>query len=273
MEAKYQVHPPFGNGLHGYMYCTAPVFYKGRVSGTGFFLSTPDDTPNIFVTCKHIFCPDLNEEKWGAVTWEDGEWTTLLHGSSTEPFPDRRPTNEAIEFKLLLSNALPVEGHDVVGFQVLFACLDAPQVSFVCIPESIIPDRKKLLDVHCFHKTVLIGYPLGLWDRHNNLPIPRTGIVASPPSLDHKGELGCGIHATPCYPCDSGGPVFAVIPRNEPGRIGGKEYVFLGIHTGGEDSQTVVPLDSSLPESCVPLPVGRYLRVDVWIQALMALAK
>jgi hypothetical protein len=171
-----------------------------------------------------------------------------------------------------LPNALPVEDHDVVGFLVRHDCLSASDCSsFICIPDEILPTREKLLDVHCFDKTVLIGYPHGLWDRHNNLPVPRTGIVASPPSLDHKGVPGCGIHVTPCYPGDSGGPVFAVIPRKEPPY--GKEYVFLGIHTSGEDNQTVIPLDESAPSVYVPLPVGWYIRVDVWIEALMAIVK
>jgi hypothetical protein len=73
MQAKDVVHPPFGNGLHGYMYCTAPVLYNGKVKGTGFFMSTPADIPAVFVTCKHIFCPEQDEERWDEVMWKDGE--------------------------------------------------------------------------------------------------------------------------------------------------------------------------------------------------------
>lgn len=53
----------------------------------------------------------------------------------------------------------------------------------------------------------MIGYPNGLSDQHNNLPIVRRGITATPPSLDFNGQrqfvVDCG-----CYPGSSGSPIF-----------------------------------------------------------------
>lgn len=52
-----------------------------------------------------------------------------------------------------------------------------------------------------------VGYPNGLWDSTNNLPIFRKGIISTVPSIDYMGKeqflIDCGI-----YPGSSGSPVF-----------------------------------------------------------------
>src|SRR6185436_6157058 len=47
--------------------------------------------------------------------------------------------------------------------------------------------------------TAMIGYPAGLWDRHNNLPILRRGTTASHPAIDYDGraEVMVDIAAVP----------------------------------------------------------------------------
>jgi len=52
----------------------------------------------------------------------------------------------------------------------------------------------------------MIGYPNGIWDRSNNLPIVRQGITASHPKLNYNGKKEVLIDAA-CFPGSSGSPV------------------------------------------------------------------
>lgn len=56
---------------------------------------------------------------------------------------------------------------------------------------------------------IVVGYPDGLWDEVNNLPIFRKGILATTPAINYEGEkeflIDCAI-----YPGSSGSPVLSV---------------------------------------------------------------
>lgn len=56
---------------------------------------------------------------------------------------------------------------------------------------------------------VMIGYPLGLSDEKNNLPIYRHGKTASHPKIDFNGKLQ-GVVDMACFPGSSGSPIFAI---------------------------------------------------------------
>lgn len=53
---------------------------------------------------------------------------------------------------------------------------------------------------------LMCGYPAGLWDPLNNLPITRTGTTATPVYVDHKGKREFLVNS-PCYVGCSGSPV------------------------------------------------------------------
>jgi len=57
----------------------------------------------------------------------------------------------------------------------------------------------------------MIGYPNGLWDHVNNLPLIRRGITASHPGVDYQieGQNGPGVTVIDmaCFPDSSGSPV------------------------------------------------------------------
>lgn len=52
----------------------------------------------------------------------------------------------------------------------------------------------------------MIGYPNGIWDFKNNMPIVRRGITATNPKLDYNG-LPIFIIDCACFPGSSGSPV------------------------------------------------------------------
>jgi V8-like Glu-specific endopeptidase len=56
---------------------------------------------------------------------------------------------------------------------------------------------------------LMIGYPNGLWDDVNNMPIVRKGVTATHVEIDYRGKKEFVIDAA-CFPGSSGSPVFIV---------------------------------------------------------------
>jgi len=78
----------------------------------------------------------------------------------------------------------------------------------ICIlRDRDLPSPNELEDLNVFEDTVVVGYPDGLWDARNNLPIFRRAATATHPTVDYQGEpkflIDCAI-----YPGSSGSPVF-----------------------------------------------------------------
>lgn len=85
-------------------------------------------------------------------------------------------------------------------------------------------EKKKFLDCHCLQKdniinndeiagishledVIIVGYPDGIWDSYNNLPILRKGITATPIQFNFLNEPKFLIDAA-IYGGSSGSPVF-----------------------------------------------------------------
>jgi hypothetical protein len=78
-----------------------------------------------------------------------------------------------------------------------------------------------------------IGYPNGIYDEHNLLPIVRRGITATPPAADYEGKRQVLIDAS-VFPGSSGSPIFVWDPRGfasheTGGRIVGRSLYLLGV--------------------------------------------
>ena len=83
---------------------------------------------------------------------------------------------------------------------------------------------------------VMIGYPNGLWDSKNNMPIFRRGVTASHPRFDWNGRKEFLIDAA-CFPGSSGSPVLLYnegsYPRKSGGIALGSRLYLLGILYAG----------------------------------------
>lgn len=65
--------------------------------------------------------------------------------------------------------------------------------------------------VGCIEDVLMLGYPRGLIDAENNLPIVRRGITATSIHVDYCGTPSFLIDAA-CFPGSSGSPVFIIVP-------------------------------------------------------------
>jgi hypothetical protein len=72
-----------------------------------------------------------------------------------------------------------------------------------------IPDDQILGELLALESVTMIGYPIGLWDKVNNLPIARRGMTASHPKVDFNGKR-IGVIDIAAFPGSSGSPVLIV---------------------------------------------------------------
>lgn len=82
-------------------------------------------------------------------------------------------------------------------------------IFFRSIDQSLIPNRDIINNLSAVEEITFIGYPSGLYDRKNNIPIVRKGITATPLWNDFNGKKIFLIDAG-VYPGSSGSPVFII---------------------------------------------------------------
>jgi len=112
------------------------------------------------------------------------------------------------------------------------------KVFMISLGQEVIWTDENLSNLSAVEEVVMIGYPIGLWDEHNNLPIIRQGITATHPAIDFQGKSE-GVVDIATFPGSSGSPVLLL---NESGiyhdkkqgtNVVGHRSVFLGVLYAG----------------------------------------
>jgi hypothetical protein len=151
------------------------------------------------------------------------------------------------------------------------------------INETNIPSDEVLQNLSAMEDATMIGYPDGLIDSVNYLPILRRGTTASHPSLDFQGRPE-GVLDIACFPGSSGSPVFVLNEgafRDSRGNmLSGERMVFLGINyatwqyrAGGEMAKIKTPT-KRVPMTNIPMHVSFYVKAKALlaIRALLVTA-
>lgn len=105
------------------------------------------------------------------------------------------------------------------------------------ITEDFIWDNTKLQELSVLEDVVMVGYPIGLWDEANNLPLFRKGVTSSHPAVDFN-NVGIGVVDMACFPGSSGSPIY-ILNENSYSDKAGNTYVgtprliFLGVLYAG----------------------------------------
>lgn len=84
--------------------------------------------------------------------------------------------------------------------------VDLGSIYFTAIDSRHILDEASESRLRSQMAISMTGYPYGLWDEVNNLPIQRRGTTASHPAVDHDGTPEVLIDMA-CFPGSSGSPV------------------------------------------------------------------
>lgn len=112
------------------------------------------------------------------------------------------------------------------------------------IDSRLVPDAMTLHSLDVLEEVFFIGYPSGVWDQVNLMPIVRRGTTATPIALEFEGRKEFLIDAA-VFPGSSGSPVF-VNQLETPGmtRHANKKLIFAGIVTAvffREEANHLVP--------------------------------
>ncbi|MBI9071232.1 MAG: trypsin-like peptidase domain-containing protein [Melioribacteraceae bacterium] len=107
---------------------------------------------------------------------------------------------------------------------------------------SNIPSDETLQKLSSVEDILMVGYPIGLWDKENNYPIFRKGITATHPAIDYNGKPEFMIDAA-CFPGSSGSPVYIINESNYVDKNGSTvfsdRFLFLGILYAGPQFTSV----------------------------------
>lgn len=172
-------------------------------SGTAFFFEdfkSPDDRASYLVTNNHV----LANTKSVRLTLHVGATTDRSHFSVAE--------ERSFDFAepLTLWKAHPNPEVDLCALSVKrlkeLAGDHLDDLFFIPIGSHGIPTQEEERRYSAILSLVMIGYPNGLWDERNNLPVLRRGTTATHPAVDFNGKPEVVIDMA-CFPGSSGSPV------------------------------------------------------------------
>lgn len=136
---------------------------------------------------------------------------------------------------------------------------------------DLIPKDSELVNYGVFQEIKFIGYPIGLWDERNNLPIVRRGMTATDPVIDYNGREEFLIDAS-VLPGSSGSPVYIA---DDNGSMLGTSFVgpqlkFLGIlfavheYTADEKIE-IIPIPTAFDlkgKTHIPSGIGLVIKAE-----------
>ena len=203
--------------------------------GTGFFyairdLSGPSTNGFIplIVTCKHVITDSV------IVRLDCALGTSNVFARSENHFPVTVPS------AMWIGDPDTNVDLTVLPIASLLGDLEKQGKTLDCVPldNRLIPSTNELKGLEAFQEIYLIGYPIGMSDEVNNLPIVRRGITATDPSIDYNGRKEFVIDAA-VFPGSSGSPVLTaeegILPSGSMLMFGGARVRLLGILYGGPE--------------------------------------
>lgn len=106
----------------------------------------------------------------------------------------------------------------------------------ISLDSNLILTDSALKELSAVEDILMVGYPIGLWDEINNLPLIRRGITSTHPSIDFCGKSVCVIDVA-CFPGSSGSPVLIVnecmYSTKTGAQLGSSRAILLGVLFAG----------------------------------------
>jgi len=93
------------------------------------------------------------------------------------------------------------------------------QIFYKTLTKDLVPTPQQEKDLDAIEAVTFVGYPNGIYDTANYLPVIRTGTTATPPSVNYKGLPQFLIDAS-VFPGSSGSPVFILNRGSYPNKKG-----------------------------------------------------
>lgn len=228
----------------------------GRGTGTGFFFilgQQPDGTHSpVIITNRHVvagavklkFCLTLAKPGGGPDRCNHAWFGVNRVEQLCFPHPDGETDLCCIPLAPLLKQA---EERGQSPF-------------FVTLCAGNLPSEAELNDITGLEEIVMVGYPNGIWDKVNNMPVFRRGITASHLHYDWNGRSEFLIDAA-CFPGSSGSPVFLFDQNGYRTRRTislGTRCRLIGVLYAGPQHSVTGEIDFvTLPTAQVPVALSR----------------
>lgn len=132
------------------------------------------------------------------------------------------------------------------------------RIYYRSVSRDLIPSEAVAATLSVLEPIVFIGYPNGLWDDKHFLPIVRSGVTATPPSIDFRGDRKFLVDAS-VFPGSSGSPVFlynnGLYAEGTSGQALGSRILFLGVISSVffAESLSEIVMVSDLPKTPVSI--------------------
>lgn len=172
-----------------------------KSTGTGFFYAfnkTDKEEVPAIITNKHVIR--------GAIK---GRFILTLKDSSGRPQIGNKKTFEFDSFeKLWIKHPDPNIDLCIMPIVPFLSSAGNMNLNFfyVRLDETYLPTPDDISNMIGMENITMVGYPNGIWDSQNNLPIFRRGVLASNYKYDWNGKKEFLIDAA-CFPGSSGSPV------------------------------------------------------------------
>ena len=244
------------------LFCTTRIETKNGSCGTGFFLSFKfgDKQVPIVVTNKHVVENNPNcpfSMTFHLDTNSEGPINTIIFNASNFTWYFH-PI-----FDLCFLPVIPIVENIYQN--------SGQKVFFEPIDETLICDDEKLKKLTALEHVIMVGYPMGLFDTKNNMPLLRNGYTASHPMLDFQVN-GRGVVDMACINGSSGSPIFifndsTFRQKGSKGISLGGRLLFLGVlHAGPELPREgeIVTLNEygtkNVSLTKIPINLGYYIK-------------
>jgi len=132
------------------------------------------------------------------------------------------------------------------------------EVFFHYLNQSLVPNADQIEELDALEDVLFVGYPSGMYDTVNLLPLFRRGITATPIQIDYTGKPVFLIDAS-VFPGSSGSPVFVYKPSAHTDRrgnliVGSPRLFLVGIISQVAIRQETGTLEfASIPTTKVPI--------------------
>jgi hypothetical protein len=226
-------------------------------TGSGFFFQCLQDDQRhvpVIVTNKHVVAGTTR-----------GKFSLTLRG------PDGGPQlgqHLSIELDRFEQRWLPHPDADVdLTIMPIAPLLQQAQQQgrtffFIALDKNLLMSNSELSDLSALEDVIMIGYPNGIWDAANNLPVVRRGVTATHPNVNYEGRREFMIDAA-CFPGSSGSPVFLYnvggwADRSGNMIIGGVRVKLLGtLYAGPQHTATGEIQIVAVPTTDRPVAISR----------------